>query len=251
MAPAEPLTATAYLAAVTSDGKRLADAGRAGLGASVEHCPGWTVEELLGHVAGVYRFVETIVAAGAADGPPRLEQEDVPSGAALVDYFIEKHQKLVTTLTDTNPDAPVWTWTPRDDAGYFFRRMAHESSVHRFDAENAVSPGIDTATAIDAEAAVDGIDEVTEVGMRFSTKGPRSNCYPQGTLHLHRTDGEGEWLLADADGSLEVRREHAKGDAALRGSASGLYLYLWGRGRATLELFGDESVADAWAEVAP
>ncbi len=251
MVPAEGLTTTDYLEAITDDGNRLTAAGRVAVEAPVEHCPGWTVEDLLDHVAGVYRFVAAIVTSGAADGPPRLEPENAPSGAAMVDYFADKHYALVTTLGATDADAPVWTWTPRNDAGYFFRRMTHESAVHRFDAENAVSPGMDPAAAVSGPLAVDGINEVTEVGMRFSVKGPRSNCYPKGTLHLHRTDGEGEWLLADAGGSLDVRLEHAKGDVALRGPASALFLYLWGRGRAGLELFGDESVADAWAEVAP
>lgn len=229
----------------------MAEAGRAGLAAQVVHCPDWTVESLLGHVCGIYRFINAVVSGGALDGPPSLEAEEAPSGPAIVDYFSEKHAALVATLGAADPDAQIWTWSPRTDTGYFFRRMAHESSIHRFDAENAVSPGIDSTTAVDPDLAADGINEVIEVGMQFSMRGPRSDCYPPETLHLHRTDGEGEWLLADANGSLDVRHEHAKGDAAVRGPASALYLYLWGRGREGVEVFGDESVADAWAKVAP
>ena len=50
-----------------------------------------------------------------------------------------------------------------------------------------------------------------------------------GTLHLHCTDVEGEWLVARRDGEVTVTREHAKGDVAARGSASDLFLFLWGR----------------------
>ena len=50
---------------------------------------------------------------------------------------------------------------------------------------------------------------------------------------------------------FEVTEEHAKGDAAVRGKAVQLLLFLWGRGRDGCEVFGDESVADAWAALAP
>ncbi|HQR30574.1 MAG TPA: DsbA family protein, partial [Anaeromyxobacteraceae bacterium] len=41
---------------------------------------------------------------------------------------------------------------------------------------------------------------------------------PSGSLHLHRTDGPGEWLVRAVDGEVVSTQEHAKGDAAVRGS---------------------------------
>ena len=73
---------------------------------------------------------------------------------------------------------------------------------------------------------------------------------PTGSLHLHRTDGEGEWLAKNEGGALVVTREHAKGDAAVRGSGSDLLLWIWGRG-GEVEIFGDEAVAAAWAAATP
>jgi len=75
--------------------------------------------------------------------------------------------------------------------------------------------------------------------------------YPTGSLHLHRTDGDGEWLISTVDGQLQVTREHSKGDAAVRGSAEGLLLYLWDRRRDGLECFGDEKVINHWAAITP
>ena len=75
--------------------------------------------------------------------------------------------------------------------------------------------------------------------------------YPSSTLHLHRTDGDGEWLLSSAGDQLVVGHEHAKGDAAARGTASDLNLLVWGRRQPTLEVFGDEAVLDAWLALAP
>ena len=239
-----------YLEAVRDGGSRMAAAGRSGLSAQVAHCPDWDVAGLLGHTAQVYRFVRAVLDQGAADGPPQMDAVPTPEGDAVIDFFEEFHGGVVDKLESLDPTAPVWTWTPRTDAGYFHRRMAHETAVHRWDAENAIGKAGPTAGAVDADLAHDGIDEVINVGMQFSTRGPRSN-FPSGSLHLHRTDGDGEWMLSSNDGTLVVTEEHGKGDAALRGTASGLYFYLWGRGRDDLELFGDAAVADAWAEASP
>ena len=63
------------------------------------------------------------------------------------------------------------------------------------------------------------------------------------TLHLHCTDGEGEWLVRlDPDG-VSSSHEHAKGDVAARGTASDLLLFLYGRvDPEQLEVFGDASL---------
>ena len=67
-----------------------------------------------------------------------------------------------------------------------------------------------------------------------------------GTVHLHCTDVDGEWLVARRDGEVTVTAEHAKGDVAARGSASDLLLFLWGRVPAdALEVFGDADLLGA------
>jgi hypothetical protein len=67
-----------------------------------------------------------------------------------------------------------------------------------------------------------------------------------GSVHLHCTDVDGEWLLtADADGTDVVTREHAKGDAAMRGPAHDLLLVLWRRQSLdTIDVIGDRAVAE-------
>ena len=50
------------------------------------------------------------------------------------------------------------------------------------------------------------------------------------SYHLHRTDGDGEWLVRlGPDGVVEAERAHAKGDVAVRGSAEDLWLWTTGR----------------------
>ena len=98
--------------------------------------------------------------------------------------------------------------------------------------------------------ATDGVDEALAVGMQHSTNPDKAFQYPSGSLHLHRTDGDGEWLVVNDGGSLVVTREHAKGDAAVRGAGADLLLWIWGRG-GDVEIFGDEAVAAAWADATP
>ena len=70
-----------------------------------------------------------------------------------------------------------------------------------------------------------------------------------GSIHVHCTDTEGEWLVRRDGDDLVVTREHAKGDVAARGSASDLLLFLWGRRPVSaLDVFGDGDLLDRFRE---
>ena len=238
------LSNDAYLAHLATDGRALIAAVGAAPDAQVAACPEWTNTGLAEHVAMVWNFAMAQVESGDESGPQRPSPDPDESMPDLLD-------RTVATLGDGDPDAPAWNWAGDLRAGWWCRRMAHETSVHRWDAQEAA----ETTGPIDADLAVDGIDELIEVGLRSRSRGGGSIEYPEGSLHLHRTDGDGdgdgEWLLTTVDGELVATFEHARGDAAARGTASDLLLYLWGRGRTTLECFGDEALLDAWASVAP
>ena len=63
---------------------------------------------------------------------------------------------LVAELSSVSPDTPVWTFSSSNrTASFWQRRRAQETAVHRYDAETAAG----TPTPIDADLAVDGIDE--------------------------------------------------------------------------------------------
>lgn len=64
--------------------------------------------------------------------------------------------------------------------------------------------------------------------------------------HLHRSDGEGEWLLRRTAAGSTLEAGHLKGDCALRGPGSALLIFLLGRydpERAGVEVLGDRSLA--------
>ena len=125
--------------------------------------------------------------------------------------------------------------------------MAHELEIHRFDVEAAFGEPAPFAP----DMAVDGGDEVYEVLLPFSAR-RWERALPTGTLHLHRTDGPGEWFVTGSGDEIRMTHEHAKGDAAVRGSASDLYRLVWNRGTGgSVEVLGDEAVAREWAALAP
>jgi hypothetical protein len=66
-----------------------------------------------------------------------------------------------------------------------------------------------------------------------------------GSVHIHCGDVSGEWTIREAaDGVLDVTREHAKGDGAIRGAAGDILLALWRRtGLTSVDVIGDAAVA--------
>ena len=116
-----------------------------------------------------------------------------------------------------------------------------------------VTPEASTGTPkpFDGDLAADGIAELYEVVMPFNLA-RREVTLPTSSLHLHRSDGEGEWMIKGVDGAISVTREHGKGDAAVRGPASDLFVFAWHRAMPdTLQIFGDDAVARAWSALAP
>jgi hypothetical protein len=77
-----------------------------------------------------------------------------------VDWLSEAHARLLAMFARSEPTTPSYTWWPRDQTvGFWARRMAHETAVHRFDAELADG----TPTPIKADLAADGVDEILGV----------------------------------------------------------------------------------------
>ena len=111
---------------------------------------------------------------------------------------------------------------------------------------------IDAGDAVEPALAVAGIDDL--LASRAPSIGVEEVDGLHGTVHLHATDpgvGGGEWLVELGPGGLHHRKEHAKGDVAVRAPAADLYRWLWGRrdlGEG-FEVFGDEGLARRLREV--
>lgn len=237
-----PLDDNEYLAAITADSNALADAVEAtSLDAPVPSCPGWTVKDLVGHAGMVQRWAAGIVTNVAQERPERAEPPALASAHEAAQWFREGAAVLIAALESADVDAPMWSFSFERRVSFWFRRQAHEVSVHRWDAQSAGG----SPDPLDAPLAADGIDEWLAMVAAFGAGG-----LPEGevetTVHLHCTDVEGEWLVRRSIDGLDIERAHAKGDVAARGTASDLELYLWGRVPVDrLEIFGDVALLEA------
>jgi uncharacterized protein (TIGR03083 family) len=236
----------ALIDATAREGAAVLAAGKAGLDAPVPTCEGWVVADVLGHLGRVHRSVSEILERRSRDIPDAVIPKP-PPGDEVLGFFESGLERLLAAMASTDPDVPVYTWSGPGTAAFYYRRMAHEIAVHRYDAELAHG----TPAPFEPEQATDAIDELYTVVLPFSVA-RWERPLPAGSLHLHRTDGVGEWLVRAHDGALVVTREHAKGDVAVRGSASDLLVHAWNRGRPDgLTVFGDEALAEQWAGLAP
>jgi uncharacterized protein (TIGR03083 family) len=243
------MTSLDYVGAIRDEGTALADAAdAAGLDARVPSCPQWNAADLLGHIGTVHRWA-AMSAQREPGAPFRSSREagiEVPPPDARVAWVREGASLLADTLASLDPETPAWTFVPPHNVGFWRRRQAHETTMHRVDAQLAAGS---TPGPIDAAFAADGIDELLWVLPQRPRAAPITGAGE--TIHLHCTDVKGEWLLRLGEERVEVTREHAKGDVAVRGGASDLLCWTSGRaGIDALEVFGDASLLDRWREVA-
>ena len=229
-----------YLAALERDGRAFATSiKRAPNGSTLASCPEWDIDDLLWHMTEVHWFWRRI-AETVADNPKGVGELERPPADELPALYDEGLEALLSVLRAADPATPVWTWAKRKDIGFIVRRMAQETAVHCWDADLAAK-GRSERPVIESELASDGIDEFLDEFVND----PREGAKVDGTVHVHCTDVAGEWLVTPTADGLVTTREHAKGDAAIRGSASDLLLVLWRRTPLTaVEVIGDATVAE-------
>ena len=236
----------ARLSAIIDDLTELVDAD---LATPVPDCPGWTLRDLLGHLGRVYGAVSTVVDQRAtAPVKPGAEAflDDGLDDAAVRAWFRDRSSGVLRSLRSIEPSTPLWTWSSEQNAAFYRRRMVHETAVHLGDAARAIGRPFE----LDRDVCVDGIDEYFDVMLPVAVA-RSGGTLPSGSLHVHCTDGPGEWLVVPDGQGLIVTREHAKGAVAWRGPARTLLLAVWGRVEAELEGIGDAQVSAEWSALAP
>lgn len=229
-----------YQSAIRADADLMLRTAGGALDRPVPTCPGWTCERLVGHVGRTYRWTARWVATGEGHQVDRA-----PAGEAVVAWCREGLAELIAALEAADPAAHVDTWAGIQPAVFWPRRMAIETALHRVDAQLAVGQ----ATPVDTALAVEAVDEIFSVVLPW-----RGTVDLEGrgeTIHLHATDPDlgdaGEWLVTLGPEGVSVEHGHAKGDVAVRGTASDLLLLLWNRvGVDRFQVFGDRSLLDRW-----
>ena len=275
-----------HIAAIERDGELMsAAADQAGLDAPVPSCPPWKVRELLKHQGYVHRWATAYVADRQPDRVPRLSEPELlaagPADADLLEWFRAGHAALTQTLRTADPGLQCWTFLPAPSPlAFWARRQAHETAIHRVDAQQAaghVSP-------FPADFAADGIDELIMgffgrggadgVGGADGAGGP-DEADGQRTLLVVAADAGQAWhvtLTADGSRAAHVERDRDRPDgpgpdgrgpggrgpdggggagATVRGPASAVYLLLWNRATAAdgaVTIAGDAELVKSWPE---
>jgi uncharacterized protein (TIGR03083 family) len=229
------------VATIRREGEGIVSAGAIDLDVAVPTCGDWTMRDLLAHVGSVYRRATTAVTERATTqvgwvSPP----DDLPDVSA---YLAEALDDLVHALSDSDAQAPVWNWSGDNQTAQFWaRRMAHESAVHRYDAQRAHG----LAQPIDADLACDGMDELVDLVLPRIV-GRDQPELPTGTYHFVSTDGS-EWVLKSGEDGLERLSAPRNVDVTITGPASAVLLAACGRVKwASLETAGDEKLLTEWS----
>lgn len=222
------LTTARYLEAISSHSRGLADAARNNLDAEVEHCPGWSVADLVWHVTEVHWFWRTI-AEGRLSAPPdeALRPQREPD-ERLVQSFLTGAAELVDTLREADQTASVWTWAPQRDIAFITRHQVQEAAVHHWDAAFAASRDL----AIEPDVAADAIEEFLTFSLVDAEDKIERGAESLGQdLVLASTDGQGAWSIKDAEPEAPLTwvRGAEDGAATVSGTTSDLLLWLYDR----------------------
>lgn len=239
-----------HIQALDEEGRLLA-ASVPDLTATVPTCPDWTVRDLLRHTGMVHGWARTHVAQARQElitdssGFQTWPEDD---DAALTDWYRAEHAALVKTLQAADPELDCHAFLPGPRGTRFWaRRQAHETAIHRVDAQSV--SGVVKATS--PEFAADGVDEILH-GF-FARRSRTMVSDPPRSFALHAGDTGRTWSVtigpegvSTVDGEGEVAA-----DARVTASAFELYLLLWNRRTLDgLDVQGDPAGLEFWRDTA-
>lgn len=200
---------------------------------AVPACPGMTVGDLLEHIGSIHRLVPQWIARGVRPAEWTCTPDD-----DLIGWYRAGAASLVDVLDPARADSPAPTWCPWDGTlGFWVRRMAHETAVHRVDAQaahGAVDP-------LDPDLAADGVDEVLRLWLGCHQP---PGVHTSGRAVALRVPGR-EWTVALHEGVVDYC-PGVDPAAVVSGTASAVDLWLWGRaGEEHVSVEGDVGVVRA------
>jgi uncharacterized protein (TIGR03083 family) len=204
--------------AIRRHGLGIATAAQANLGQPVQHCPGWSVADLVWHVTNVYWFWGTIAREKLSGPPDESRRPARPPDDQLVPTFQAGVRDFVDVLRDAKPKTKVWTWAEKQhqNIAFIIRHQVQEALVHQWDVCRSAGRAWSTVP----EVAVDCVDEFLEISVSGELGGE---------LVLHSTDTGDSWILSDGKKGLEIKRGKGARPPKVAASSAGLLLWLYGR----------------------
>jgi uncharacterized protein (TIGR03083 family) len=151
------LTVDQCLDAINRHTRGLAASATGQLDASIEHCPGWSMADLVWHLIDVHWFWNEIASTLPAEQPKDLVRPKRPADDQLVPSLLAGVDRLVDTLRRADQDARCWTWGLDENVGFITRHQVQEAAVHHWDALNAV--GQNHQWGMWPLDAIDAVDE--------------------------------------------------------------------------------------------
>ena len=246
-----------HIAAIKHQGHALAAAAEnAGLDAPVPPCPGWSTRDLVRHVGEIHLWAAAHV-AHPHDPPHYGTEAELLDGLrahwptlgrfwvddeGLIAWYLQTNDNLVHSLEAAPPDLEAWTFLPAPSPlAMWARRQAHETAIHRFDAESAANNG----SPFEPVFASDGVDEIVS-GITTRRRLDVPVTRPK-TMLLHATDTDDRWLVTmESDAATTVRKD-GPADVIVASDASTLYLAMWNRvGNSAVNITGNAEVLDTW-----
>jgi uncharacterized protein (TIGR03083 family) len=217
----------------------------------VPACPDWDLAELVRHIGTVHRWAERMVREGATE---RLAQRDLdlrlpPDRHDLPAWLGSGGDALVATLRAADPDASMWAWGADPHVRFWSRRMLHETTVHRADAELA----LDRDPAIDADTAADGIDELLDNLPCAAYFAPNvAELRGDGeSIQLEGADVDVRWVVRLEPTGFTWARRRADASVSVRAPVADLLLLLYRRlplADTRFACAGDHAVLARWLD---
>lgn len=179
---------------------------------SVPACPGWTLDELFGHLGSIERWAAAVVLEG------KFVEETAPPAKGAAAWFLEGADAFLGTMAALDPETPCWNFGPPPrKAGFWLRRQAHEHAIHLVDACQASD--LETP-ALEADFMLDGVDEVLAMFTPRQLRLQRMP-HPEAAVTFH-VPGAASWTLGQGPAT-----------AWITAPLHEMYLGLWGRSTLT------------------
>jgi len=233
-----------HIEALRAQGDLLASAAERGdFDAPLPYCSDWKLRDVVQHTGEVHRWATDVVAnarTGDVDSDPTY-----PSDDKLLAWFREGHAALVDALTNAPADVECFAFLPAPTPlAFWARRQAHETAIHRVDAESASR----TRTPFAPEFAADGLDELL---YGFAVRKPKAPPVDAPlTLHLAPNDIERQWFVTLHPDGTSVAEVGDAADCTVRATASDCYMLLWNRfdgdDLTVFDIDGEPAALAAW-----
>jgi uncharacterized protein (TIGR03083 family) len=218
-----------FVNAIVEHSAGFAAAARGNLAAEVEHCPGWSVADLVWHLTEVHWFWATIAEERRSEPPDDAERPERAADDDLIAAFEAGAERLVDVLRRTPYRDRAWTWAPdQQDVAFIARHQVQEAAVHHWDAAHAAG----VPASIRPEVAADSVEEFLTFSVS-SASDPAEPVRPSldGSFVLRCTDIDVAWLVDDgkAPGTIQFVETLSGDGPTITATAADLLLWLYQR----------------------